>query len=247
MGPTRRQRWKVLTKATATMTISCRRLFCGCVFTLAISVAPAVAATVSGRATVIDGDTLTIGAAQIRIHGIDAPEAGQKCERSDGRSWGCDEAAMDLMTELVDGRDIACEVLEVDVYGRLVSRCAVDGTDVGAEMMDHGLAWAFVRYSDDYLANEAAARAARIGIWRDGAEPTTPWDYRADRWNRASSESPREGCPIKGNIARDGEKNYHTPWSPWYGRTQINEAAGERWFCDEAEAVAEGWRAARPR
>ncbi len=52
-------------------------------------------------------------------------------------------------------------------------------------------------------------------------------------------------CPIKGNISKTGERIYHTPWSPWYSRTKINEATGERWFCDESEAAAAGWRAAR--
>lgn len=45
------------------------------------------------------------------------------------------------------------------------------------------------------------------------------------------------------NVNRTGERIYHTPWSPWYDRTQIDETAGERWFCDEAEAIAAGWRA----
>ena len=49
---------------------------------------------------------------------------------------------------------------------------------------------------------------------------------------------------IKGNVARDGERIYHTPWSPWYGRTKISEGKGERWFCDEGAAQAAGWRAA---
>ncbi|MDN5568676.1 MAG: thermonuclease family protein, partial [Paracoccus sp. (in: a-proteobacteria)] len=53
--------------------------------------------------------------------------------------------------------------------------------------------------------------------------------------------------PIKGNISGSGERIYHTPWSSDYGRTKIDEAKGERWFCDEAEAVAEGWRASRSR
>ena len=30
-------------------------------------------------------------------------------------------------------------------------------------------------------------------------------------------------------------------------RTEIDTVAGERWFCDEAEAKAAGWRAARSR
>ena len=107
-----------------------------------------------------------------------------------------------------------------------------------------GLAWAFVRYSTDYVEAEASARSASLGIWL--ALTQTAWDYREDRWNGAVAEAPGD-CPIKGNIARNGERIYHTPWSRWYGRTEINTAAGELWFCDEAEAQAAGWRAARSR
>jgi endonuclease YncB( thermonuclease family) len=186
------------------------------------------AATVTGTAHVIDGDTIAIGAARVRIHGIDAPETGQRCE-------------------LTEGQQISCDVQDVDTYGRLVSVCHAGGQDVGKVLVEDGLAWAFVRYSEDYLAEEAAAQAAGRGIWRGGARPTTPWEYRADRWERAAAASPRAGCPIKGNISQDGEQIYHTPWSPWYGRTQINESQGERWFCDENEAAAAGWRPARTR
>ncbi|MEL6523706.1 MAG: thermonuclease family protein, partial [Pseudomonadota bacterium] len=28
-----------------------------------------------------------------------------------------------------------------------------------------------------------------------------------------------------------------------YKRTKVSEAKGERWFCDEREAVQAGWRA----
>lgn len=40
-----------------------------------------------------------------------------------------------------------------------------------------------------------------------------------------------------------GERVYHTPDSPWYGRTEIDTDAGERWFCTEREALDAGWRA----
>lgn len=46
---------------------------------------------------------------------------------------------------------------------------------------------------------------------------------------------------IKGNINK-GEKIYHTPDSQYYGQTQINEEDGERWFCNEQEALDAGWR-----
>lgn len=52
------------------------------------------------------------------------------------------------------------------------------------------------------------------------------------------------GClKIKGNISQDtGEKIYHLPGGEFYDKTQVNESKDERWFCTEAEAVAEGWR-----
>ena len=47
---------------------------------------------------------------------------------------------------------------------------------------------------------------------------------------------------IKGNIGSSGDKIYHTPESPFYSRTIIDEEAGERLFCTEEEAIEAGWR-----
>jgi len=50
-------------------------------------------------------------------------------------------------------------------------------------------------------------------------------------------------CTIKGNLSfRTGERIYHLPGQQYYGKTVIDPAAGERWFCTEAEARANGWR-----
>ena len=206
------------------------------------------AAVLTGEAQVEDGDTLKLGIVPVRLHGIDAPEDGQRCELPAGGRWSCDDAARDRLAELVEGREIQCEVQAVDPYGRLVSIChGADGADIGETLVAEGLAWAFTEYSDDYAALETEARAAGIGLWRDGADPQTPWDYRSNKWERAAAASPRPGCPIKGNIGGDGEKIYHTPWSKYYSRTQIDESDGEMWFCDEGEAAAAGWRPARSR
>jgi endonuclease YncB( thermonuclease family) len=201
----------------------------------------------SGVAEIVDGDTLRVGATTVRLSGIDAPEVGQACERRAGRPWRCDEAATDMLAELADLQRIECDVEGSDQYGRMIATCFVDGENLNAALVEAGLAWAFVRYADTFVAAEAAARRAQLGVWRDGSTPTPPWEYRANRWARAAAASPREGCPIKGNISARGEKIYHTPWSPWYERTTIDTRAGERFFCDEAEAIAAGWRPARSR
>uniref|UniRef100_A0A383VJI2 TNase-like domain-containing protein n=1 Tax=Tetradesmus obliquus TaxID=3088 RepID=A0A383VJI2_TETOB len=52
------------------------------------------------------------------------------------------------------------------------------------------------------------------------------------------------GPLIKGNINSKGQKIYHTTASGSYARVEIDEKAGERYFCTEAEAQAAGWRAA---
>jgi endonuclease YncB( thermonuclease family) len=196
-----------------------------------------------GEARVIDGDTLDIGPVRIRLHGIDAPEAGQRCGKKTGGSWRCGDRATGRLAELVDGKEIECAARHRDHYGRIIAVCYADEAEVNELLIREGLAWAFTRYSQDYVAAEAEAQAGLVGIWQGEAEAS--WDYRANRWERAAAEAPRAGCPIKGNINRQGEKIYHTPWSPWYDRTQIDKSKGQRWFCDEAEAEAAGWRPAR--
>lgn len=53
----------------------------------------------------------------------------------------------------------------------------------------------------------------------------------------------KPGCNIKGNISsKSGEKIYHMPYQRYYDQTVINPDYGERWFCTEEEAVANGWR-----
>ncbi|MHC2086144.1 thermonuclease family protein [Methylobacterium sp. CM6244] len=54
---------------------------------LALSLAPAFAAEpITGRASVIDGDTLDIGSTRIGLHAIDAPESAQLCEDKVGKA-----------------------------------------------------------------------------------------------------------------------------------------------------------------
>jgi hypothetical protein len=83
--------------------------------------------------------------------------------------------------------------------------CYADEADVNQILVREGLAWAYTRYSEDYVAAEAEAQAGLVGIWQGEAE--APWDYRANKWERAAAEAPRPGCPIKGNINRSGRED----------------------------------------
>jgi endonuclease YncB( thermonuclease family) len=188
---------------------------------------------------VVDGDTLDVAGVRYRLHGIDAPEAGQKCKSAKGGVWACGKAAISALEKLVLDRQVHCDDRGVDDYDRVIAVCIVAGRDVNELMVASGLAWAFRKYSEDYAATEDQARQIGKGIWQ--APTQTAWDYRAEKWLVAEQESP-DGCPIKGNISRNG-KIYHAPWSPWYYKTKVSLEQGERWFCNEAEALKAGWRA----
>ena len=189
-----------------------------------------------GPVRVIDGDTLEISGERVRLFGIDAPEHDQRCTDAAGRPWACGTRATEALRDLVQGRAVRCSGEEQDRYGRLVARCTVAGRDLGAAMVRDGMAFAYRRYSLDYVAEEGRAKAARRGIWAGAAE--NPAEVRAGA--RPVQAAPK-GCAIKGNISSRG-RIYHLPDDRSYARTRINTATGERWFCTEAAARAAGWR-----
>ncbi|MEO1308309.1 MAG: thermonuclease family protein [Pseudomonadota bacterium] len=206
---------------------------------VAVFFAVATASPAIAEVRVVDGDTLEIDGITFRIAGIDAPETGQNCESARG-SWPCGKAAASRLASLVLGQEVVCTRDDVDQYGRIIGPCHVGDTDLAQIMVTDGLAWAYRQYSMDYAPQEDLARSEHIGVWEKPNQP--PWQFRKERWEKAVAETPKPGCPIKGNISAHGHI-YHTPWSPWYERTRVSEAKGERWFRDEREAVQAGWRA----
>ena len=198
-------------------------------------------ADVAGQASVIDGDTIEIHGTRIRLHGIDAPESGQVC-MADGAQWRCGQQAALALDARIDARLVSCSERDVDRYGRIVAICSAGGEDLNAWMVAEGWALAYRRYSLDYVDEEAAAAAARKGIW--SGEFVAPWDWRQGARVEEQASVPGN-CPIKGNINREGDRIYHVPGGMFYERTRIDTTKGERWFCSEEEAVAAGWRRSR--
>ena len=199
--------------------------------------------SITGRATVIDGDTIDVAGLRIRLEGIDAPESSQTCLTAAGQVWPCGSVATRELGRLMAGRDVSCENRGLDKYGRTLGICSVGSLDINAEMVRQGWAWAFVKYSQAYVAVEEQARGNRAGIWQGQAVPA--WDFRAARWSVAEAKAP-EGCAIKGNVTRN-ERIYHMPWSPWYDKIRMEGDKAKRWFCSEAEAMQAGWRPAQTR
>lgn len=194
----------------------------------------------SGPTRVIDGDTIHVGDTRIRLEGIDAPESTQTCKRANGEDWPCGTEATRAMRAMAEGREATCRNHGLDKYGRTLATCFVNGVDVSKQMVKLGMAWAFVRYSTVYVAEEVDARAAKLGIWQGEAQPA--WEFRARAW-AAKEEAAPSGCAIKGNVTANG-RIYHMPWSPWYDKVRMDGHAEKRWFCSESEAQLAGWRPA---
>lgn len=121
--------------------------------------------------SVTDGDTIKLNGTTYRLWGIDAPETKQDCP--DG--WPAGRLATTHLQSLIAGRNVICERRDTDRYGRTVAVCRAGGEDLGAIMVRDGYAWAFVRYSADYVGQEERAKAAGAGVHGHGCVPAWEW------------------------------------------------------------------------
>jgi endonuclease YncB( thermonuclease family) len=117
------------------------------------------------------------GRVRVRFFAVDAPESKQEFGPQAGDS---------LRTLVLNAR-VVVEVMDVDQYGRTVARVVreADGLDVNLEQVGRGCAWLYTQYAkkhapayrDAYFAAEAAARAARRGLWA-APNPQNPREWR---------------------------------------------------------------------
>lgn len=130
---------------------------------------------VTGRASVIDGDTLEIHGQRIRLWGVDAPEGRQSCTDAQGAAYACGRSAAQHLDRHLQNQVVACVRQDTDRYGRMVARCQADGEDVGAWLVRHGHAVRYARYAGGaYVREEADARREGLGLWAgDFTEPET--------------------------------------------------------------------------
>ncbi|MHC2625064.1 endonuclease YncB(thermonuclease family) [Bradyrhizobium huanghuaihaiense] len=131
--------------------------------------------SVSGVARVIDGDTIDIRGARVRLNGIDAPEAKQICVAND-KKYQCGLEATEALIQLIGSNTVQCDQTGRDRNGRVIGRCVVGSTDIGGWMVEHGWAVAYRRFSLAYVDQENRAREQKQGIWAGSF--TTPEEWR---------------------------------------------------------------------
>lgn len=139
---------------------------------------PPVLSAPASAVRVVDGDTLKVGEATVRLAGLDAPERGQPCQKADGTLFDCGEAAARYLAALVHRRSLACDVAGRDRYGRFVGICRAEGRDLAEAMVASGWAIAVAegrRGQARYGVAEAQARSARNGMWDGRFETPEAW------------------------------------------------------------------------
>ena len=197
-----------------------------------------------GIPNIIDGDTLTIANTRVRLHGIDAPELRQSCNKN-RKEYQCGRLAKIALKRKIGAAKIRCYTHGTDRYKRLISVCYQNKLNLNYWMVKSGWALAYRRYSSAYTDAELAARSNKLGIW--GGEFTIPSAWRKGKRLRKHqiSRGNHQECRIKGNISRSGSRIYHKPEDRNYSKTKIDKMNGEKWFCSEKDARKAGWRRAK--
>jgi len=137
-----------------------------------------------GEPRVVDGDTLVVHGEHIRLHGIDAPEREQMCSHANGALYSCGWSAAARLRQEIGNGTVDCVAHNLDIYGRQVATCMVNGRDLAEAMVRSGWALDAPRYSGGkYLAAETEARLGKRGLWAGQFEP--PWTWRRQHAHRA--------------------------------------------------------------
>ena len=130
---------------------------------------------ISGKAKVIDGDTIHIENNKIRLHGIDAPELNQNCNYKN-KDWACGQKSKKFLIKLIDLDAVNCQVIGIDKYKRYIGICYVKKLNINKMLVKNGWAIAYRYYSKDYTDEEFIAKKMRMGIWKGDFEE--PYIYR---------------------------------------------------------------------
>ena len=121
--------------------------------------------TLTGKVVgVMDGDTFKLLTAdstlvKVRLANIDCPENKQAFSAK----------AKEFTSDAIFGKTVTINVLKTDRYKRYISNVIYDDSlSLCHELVKHGMAWHFVRYSKDTTLQlmEDTARAEKVGAMR---------------------------------------------------------------------------------
>jgi len=124
---------------------------------------------------IVDGDTIVLNGEKIRFSGIDTPELKQTCMKGDQKVF-CGKLAKMLLVKKIGNKTPECIREGKDVYKRTLAECFINGESLSAFLVRSGYAFAYLKYSDKFIKDEAFAKKNKLGMWSMKFE--YPWDFR---------------------------------------------------------------------
>lgn len=121
---------------------------------------------------IYDGDTITALTSQkekikIRLYGIDAPELKQPFGKASKRH----------LIDLISNKSLNINEKGKDKYGRTLAVLYNGDQDINAQMVIDGYAWAYDKFSKDYVSFQQNAQLLKKGLWID-KDVVRPSDFR---------------------------------------------------------------------
>jgi len=194
------------------------------------------------RAVVVDGDTIQTATGVYNLHGIDAPELGQRCQRA-GRWSSCGKDAAFALHRLL-GLALTppvCKVVDsetVEAGSVRTAACALDDKkDLALVLLSQGLALTMPDAPVRYREAEESARAGGLGVWGTDFVHPRGWRNGARLPNEQIEAAPP--CPIKALTDDAGRRVYLVPLDPEY--PTVPEEAVAALYCSDDAAEADGW------
>ena len=124
---------------------------------------------------VVDGDTIHLNGEKIRFTGIDTPELKQTCLK-EGIQNPCGVTAKQILIGKIGNNNVKCISEGKDQYKRILAECFVNNESLSSYLVRSGYAFAYRKYSKNFIPDEDYARINKLGMW--SMEFDYPWDYR---------------------------------------------------------------------
>jgi len=124
---------------------------------------------------IVDGDTIHINNIKYRFHGIDAPEMKQTCKQNN-QQIKCGVLARNEKKKKIGNQNVRCKKITIDRYKRIIAECFVNDESLSKHLVRNGYAFAYRRYSKQFIEDENFAREQKLGLWQMQFE--YPWNYR---------------------------------------------------------------------
>ena len=133
---------------------------------------------------IFDGDTIQVKGFglkfTIRLMGIDTPELGRKGKKRQPYSL----QAKQKLTHLLQEKTISLKQYGMGKYNRVLAEIFVNETNINLEMVRSGFAQVYRGKrskkfdATPYFQAEKRAKLSRKGMWIQGADYKSPWQWR---------------------------------------------------------------------